>query len=192
VDDHNLVELGAKLLAKRGIEGKMRPVNRLDRGTSGAIIMAKSSTAAGMFGRMVKEEGLGKLYLAIAAGRLPEEGTITAPLEGKESETRYRLLFQGDGEALVAVYPITGRMHQIRQHFKLAGHPVMGDRRYGGPPLHGMGDLALHSFRTRLTHPATGNKLEIFAPLPEQLLTLIARLTGDAFVPLLRSLPDLP
>ena len=50
VDDHNLVELGAKLLTARGIEGKLRPVNRLDRGTSGAIIMAKSATAAGMFG----------------------------------------------------------------------------------------------------------------------------------------------
>jgi 23S rRNA pseudouridine955/2504/2580 synthase len=192
VDDRNLVELGGKLLAWRGIEGKLRPVNRLDRGTSGAIIMAKSPTAAGMFGRMVKEEGLGKLYLAIAAGRLPEEGTLTFPLEGKESETRYRLLFQGDGEALAAVYPITGRMHQIRQHFKLAGHPVMGDRRYGGPPLPGMEGLALHSFRTRLNHPATGNKVEIFAPIPDQLLTLIARLTGDAFIPLLRSLPDLP
>jgi len=131
VDGHNLVELGAELLAGRGIEGKLRPVNRLDRGTSGAIIMAKSPTAAGMFGRMVKEEGLGKFYLAIAAGKLPEEGTISAPLEGKEAETRYRLLFQGEGEALAAVYPITGRMHQIRQHLRLFGHPVMGEA--GGP-----------------------------------------------------------
>jgi len=192
VDDHNLVELGAKLLAKRGIEGKLRPVNRLDRGTSGAIIMAKSPTAAGMFGRMVKEEGLGKLYLAMAAGRLPAEGGITVPLEGKECETRFRLLFQGDVEALAAVYPITGRMHQIRQHLKLAGHPVMGDLRYGGPPVPGLGGIALHSFRTRLTHPATGQELEIFAPLPDRFLALIARLTGDAFIPLLRSLPDLP
>jgi RluA family pseudouridine synthase len=192
VDHHNLVELGAKFLAKRGMEGKLRPVNRLDRGTSGVIFMAKSSLAAGMFGRMVKEEGLGKLYLAVAAGRLPEEGTITAPLDGKESETRYRLLFQGDGGALAAVYPVTGRMHQIRQHFKLAGHPIMGDRRYGGPPLPGPAGHALHSFRTLLTHPDTGQKLRIYAPLPEQLLTLIARLSGAAFVPVLQSLPDLP
>ena len=192
VDDHNLVELGAKLLAKRGIEGKVRPVNRLDRGTSGAIIMAKSPTAAGMFGRMVKEEGLGKLYLAMAAGRLPSEGTITAPLEGKECETRFRLLFRGDGEALAAVYPITGRMHQIRRHFSMASHPIMGDLRYGGPLVPGLGGIALHSFRTRLTHPATGQELEIFAPLPDQFLALIARLTGETFIPLLRSLPDLP
>jgi RluA family pseudouridine synthase len=192
VDHHNLVELGAKFLAKRGVEGKLRPVNRLDRGTSGVIIMAKSSLAAGMFGRMVKEEGLGKLYLAVAAGRLPEKGTITTPLDGKESETRYRLLFQGDGGALAAVYPVTGRMHQIRQHFKLAGHPIVGDQRYGGPPLADLAGHALHSFRTLLTHPDTGQKLRIFAPLPETLLTLIARLSGAAFIPVLQSLPDLP
>jgi 23S rRNA pseudouridine955/2504/2580 synthase len=192
VDDNNLVELGAKLLAKRGIEGKLRPVNRLDRGTSGAIIMAKSPTAAGMFGRMVKEEGLGKLYLAIVEGRLPEEGTITTPLAGKESETRYRLLFQGEDGAFAAVYPLTGRMHQIRQHFKLSGHPIMGDLRYGGPMLFGYAGHALHSFQTSLTHPATGQELRIQAPLPKSLLDIIARLTGDEFMPLLRSLTDLP
>ena len=191
VDDHNLVELGAQLLAKRGIEGKLRPVNRLDRGTSGAIIMAKSPTAAGMFGRMVKEGGLGKLYLAIAAGRLAGEGAITATLAGKESETRYRLLFQGEGWSLAAVYPLTGRMHQIRQHFSLSGHPIMGDKRYGGPPLPGLAGHALHSFRTTLTHPATGRRIEIFAPLPEPLLAIICRLTGEAFIPILRSLPDI-
>jgi 23S rRNA pseudouridine955/2504/2580 synthase len=192
VDDHNLVELGAKLLAKRGIEGKLRPVNRLDRGTSGAIIMAKSPTAAGMFGRMVKEEGLGKLYLAIVAGRLPEVGNITTPLAGKESETRYRLLFQGNNEAFAAVYPLTGRMHQIRQHFKQSGHPIMGDKRYGGSPLPEHTGHALHSFRTSLTHPATGQGLRIQAPLPKSLLDIIAQLTGDEFIPLLRSLPALP
>jgi 23S rRNA pseudouridine955/2504/2580 synthase len=192
VDDHNLVELGAQLLAKRGIEGKLRPVNRLDRGTSGVIIMAKSATAAGMFGRMVKEEGLGKLYLAIAEGRLPEEGTIVVPLVGKESETRYTLLFQGGNVAFLAVYPMTGRMHQIRQHFKLSGHPIMGDKRYGGSAFPGLAGHALHSFRTTLTHPATGRKIEISAPLPEPLMAVIARLSGDAFIPLLRSLSELP
>lgn len=192
VDDHNLVDLGAELLAKRGIEGKLRPVNRLDRGTSGVIIMAKSATAAGMFGRMVKEEGLGKLYLAIATGRLPSEGAIVAPLAGKESETRYRVLFQGEYGSLAAVYPLTGRMHQIRQHFRLSGHPIIGDKRYGGSLVPGLVGHALHSFRTILTHPATGRKLQIFAPLPEHLLALIARLTGEAFIPVLRSFSDLP
>jgi 23S rRNA pseudouridine955/2504/2580 synthase len=192
VDDRNLVEMGRKLLADRGIEGKLRPVNRLDRGTSGTIITAKSPTAAGMFGRMVKEEGLSKLYLAITAGRLPDEGSITAPLEGKVSETRFRLISHGDGCSLAAVYPITGRMHQIRRHLSLYGHPILGDRRYGSPPLPSFTGIPLHSFRTAFTHPATGERTEIFAPLPEQFLSLLVQLTVDDFPSLLRSLPGLP
>jgi len=184
--------VGVKLLEERGREGKLRPVNRIDRDTSGVIIMAKSASAAGMFGRMVKEVGMSKLYLAMVAGRLPGEGSITAPLDGKESETRYRLLFRGDDRALAAVYPLTGRMHQIRRHFKIAGHPILGDRRYGGPVLPGLSGHFLHSFRTGFTHPATGRMHQIYAPLPEQFLELISRLAGDAYFPLLRLFPDLP
>ncbi len=191
VDEYNLVELGRRLLARRGIEGKLRPVNRLDRGTSGAIIMAKSPTAAGMFGRMLKEEGLGKLYLAAVTGRMPGEGIITAQLNGKEAETRYRVLFQGEKWALAAVYPVTGRMHQIRQHLSLSGHPVLGDRRYGGQPLSGLVGHLLHSFRTDFTHPATNKELRIFAPLSEQFLAFISHHAQDAYFTLLRSLPEL-
>ncbi|HLO25176.1 MAG TPA: pseudouridine synthase, partial [Geobacteraceae bacterium] len=80
VEEYNLVDLGGNLLAHRdGFPGKLRPVNRLDGGTSGAVIMAKSPTAAGMFGRFVKEEGLDKVYLAVAQGRLPGEGIIDRP-----------------------------------------------------------------------------------------------------------------
>lgn len=192
VDDHNLVEMGGQFLNDRGLSGKLRPVNRLDRGTSGAIILAKSSVAAGIFGRMVKEEGLAKIYLAIVAGKLPEEGSISFPLEGKESETRFRLLCQGNGASFAVVYPITGRMHQIRRHFRLIGHPILGDRRYGGPPLPDYTGLPLHSFRTGFTHPATGRDLQIWAPLPEEFQTLLARLTDATLIPVLRALPDLP
>ncbi len=192
IDDHNLVELGRRLLAKRGIEGKLRPVNRLDRGTSGAIIMAKSATAAGIFGRMVKEEGMEKLYLAAVAGRLPADGTITAPLAGKESETRYRALFHGENWSFAAVTPITGRMHQIRRHLSSVGHPILGDLRYGGSPLPGLTGHLLHSFRTQLSHPVSGRTMRVFAPLPEQFLAFISSRAGDAYFPLLSSLPQLP
>jgi 23S rRNA pseudouridine955/2504/2580 synthase len=191
VDDWNLVELGTRLVALRGGTGKLRPVNRLDRGTSGVIIMAKSSVAAAMFGMFVQQEGLGKLYLAVVAGRLPAEGSITVPLEGKEAETRYRIIHQGEGAAIVAVWPLTGRMHQIRQHFRSIGHPVLGDRRYGGTPLSGYVGIALHSFRTTLTHPVTGERVTIFAPLPAGLLAIIRRLAGDVCEQLLRALPAL-
>jgi len=169
----NLVELGERFLAQRDGNGKLRPVNRLDKGTSGAIIMAKNAVAAGIFGRMVKEEGLGKLYLALVEGTVKEEDLIDAPLDGKESQTRYLRLLQGDDVALVAVFPVTGRMHQIRQHFKLIKHPIVGDKRYGGSDVPGFTGHALHSLKTTLTHPATGEALEILAPLPAALVELI-------------------
>ncbi len=191
VDEWNLVELGTRLVAQRGGIGKLRPVNRLDRGTSGVIIMAKNSVAAAMFGMLVQQEGLGKLYLALAAGRLPTEGTVAVPLEGKESETRFRTLYQGNEGALVALWPLTGRMHQIRRHLRAIGHPVLGDRRYGGSPLSGYAGIALHSFRTTLTHPATGERLTICAPLSEGLVALIRTLAGKGAGPLLQTFSNL-
>lgn len=191
VDEWNLVELAGKLLLGRGEVGKLRPVNRLDRGTSGAVVLARSAPAAGMFGRLVKEEGLGKIYLALVTGTPEHEGTIAASLEGKEAETRYRVLFQGKEGALVAVYPLTGRMHQIRQHFRLIGHSILGDRRYGGPPLPGYPGFALHSFLTTLPHPATGQRLAICAPPPEPLLGLLKQLTGPFYGAILKDLADL-
>ncbi|MBJ6726950.1 RluA family pseudouridine synthase [Geomesophilobacter sediminis] len=174
----NLVELGEKFLAQRGEPLKLRPVNRLDKGTSGAIIMAKNGVAAGMFGRMVKEEGLGKLYLALVEGTVEEQGVIDLPLEGKESQTRYRRLLQGSEGAFLAVYPLTGRMHQIRQHLRAIGRPILGDLRYGGAGVDGFTGHALHSFTTRLTHPATEEALQITAPLPGDFLDLLMTLTG--------------
>ncbi|MCM2358758.1 MAG: RluA family pseudouridine synthase [Geobacteraceae bacterium] len=193
VDEQNLVELGSRFLADRdGFAGKLRPVNRLDRGTSGAVVLAKSPTAAGMFGRFVKEEGLAKIYLAVVQGRVPEEGRITVPLEGKEAETSFRSLYQGERGALAAVWPVTGRMHQIRQHFQAIGHPVAGDRRYGGRLLHGYEGILLHSFRTSLTHPATGETLTVFAPLPAGFLAQLRELAGEGFLSLLQRLPEIP
>ena len=191
-EEVNLVDLADDFLQKRDGVARLRPVNRLDKGTSGAIIMAKSAVAAGMFGKMVHSEGLGKLYLAMVEGKLPKEGTIDAPLEGKESQTRYLRLFHGGGVTLVAVYPITGRMHQIRQHFKMIGHPILGDKRYGGKPLSGFTGHALHSFSTRLIHPATEEPLEIPAPLPAPLFRLLSRLTGMNEETLLKTLNEIP
>ncbi|HTG82459.1 MAG TPA: RluA family pseudouridine synthase [Geobacteraceae bacterium] len=193
VDERNLVDLGGRLLAERdGFAGKLRPVNRLDRGTSGAVVLAKSPTAAGMFGRLLKEEGLAKVYLAVVQGKLPEEGRITVPLEGKEAETGFRSLFQGERSTLAAVYPVTGRMHQIRQHFQAIGHPVAGDRRYGGRALPGYEGILLHSFRTSFTHPATGEHLTICAPLPAGFRDRLRELAGEGYLSLLRGLPDIP
>ena len=191
-DEATLVDFGESFLQRRDGTGRLRPVNRLDKGTSGAIILAKSAVAAGMFGKMVQEEGLGKLYLAMVEGKLPRQGEIDAPLEGKESQTRYLRLFQGSAGALVAVYPLTGRMHQIRQHFKMIGHPIVGDRRYGGRAVYGFTGHALHSFTTTLVHPATEEELQIPAPLPAPLIALLTRLTAlgeEALMEVVEAIP---
>ena len=170
----NLVDEGMAYMEWRGTPCKLYPVNRLDRGTSGAVIMAKSSSSAGIYGRQVKEIGLDKLYLALVAGIPPEEGIITEPLDDKESETRYRILLHGSQNALLAVTPISGRTHQIRRHLEIIGHPVVGDKRYGGGELADYAGFALHSFRTVIVRPEAG-AMTVCAPLPEGLLGLCSQ-----------------
>jgi 23S rRNA pseudouridine955/2504/2580 synthase len=169
--EENLVEFGQTWMEWRGTPCKLYPVNRLDRGTSGAVILAKSSSSAGIYGRHVKETGLDKLYLALVAGTPDSSGVINEPLDDKESETRYRLLLVGENCSLLAVTPISGRMHQIRRHLELIGHPVLGDKRYGGGVMPGFSGFALHSYRTVLVRPESG-ALTVYAPLSDEMLTL--------------------
>lgn len=172
--EQNLVEQGMAYMEWRNTPCKLYPVNRLDRGTSGVVVLAKSSSAAGIYGRHVKETGLDKLYLALATGRPADHGVISEPLDGKESETRYDVLTAGNDSTLLAVIPISGRMHQIRRHLEMIGHPVRGDRRYGGRELISYEGFALHSFKTVLARP-NGLPLTVCAPLTEQLLQLCER-----------------
>ncbi len=182
----NLVEQGTAFMAWRGTPCKLYPVNRLDRGTSGAVILAKSSSSAGIFGRQVKETGLDKLYLALVAGRPDGAGVIDAPLDGKECRTDYRLLAQGCGFSLLELLPLSGRMHQIRRHLEMIGHPILGDRRYGGRVVEELTGFALHSFRTGLTMP-DGRRLVVCAPLSDELLALCQQgeIETDCLLPLL-------
>jgi len=172
--EYNLVSEGIEYMTRRATPCKLYPVNRLDRGTSGAVVLAKSSTSAGIYGRQVKVTGLTKLYLALVEGTPDSSGLINMALEGKESETRYDRLLTAPGCALLAVVPVSGRLHQIRRHLTMIGHPVMGDKRYGSGELPGMTGFALHSFRTALVTPE-GVNLSICAPLPDALLELFAR-----------------
>lgn len=172
--EENLVEFGQEYMTGRDTACKLYPVNRLDRGTSGTVILAKSSSSAGIYGRQVKETGLDKLYLALVWGAAKEIGTITEPLDDKESETRYTVLLPGDNCSLLAVTPISGRMHQIRRHLAAIGHPVVADKRYGGGDMPELPGFALHSFRTVLIREDAG-ALTVCAPLPEELLALCER-----------------
>lgn len=172
--EDNLVGVGQAYMMGRDTSCKLYPVNRLDRGTSGTVILAKSSSAAGVYGRQVKETGLDKLYLALVWGTADNSGVINEPLDEKESETRYEILQPGDNCSLLAVTPISGRMHQIRRHLAAIGHPVVGDKRYGGSDMPELSGFALHSFRTALVREEAG-PLTVCAPLPEELLALCTR-----------------
>ena len=169
--EDDLVERGSAYMERRDTPCKLYPVNRLDRGTSGTVILAKSSSSAGIYGRQVKETGLDKLYLALVEGLPPGTGSIDEPLDGKESETRYTILLPGVDCTLLAVVPISGRMHQIRRHLEFIGHPVLGDKRYGSHELPDYEGFALHSFKTVLVRPDSG-PLTVCAPLPDALLDL--------------------
>jgi len=169
--EDDLVERSTAYMAWRDTDCKLYPVNRLDRGTSGTVILAKSSSSAGIYGRQVKETGLNKLYLALVEGLPPASGTINEPLDDKESETRYTILLPGHGCTLLAVVPISGRMHQIRRHLEAIGNPVLGDKRYGSHELPDYEGFALHSFKTVLIRPDSG-PLTVCAPLPDPFLDL--------------------
>lgn len=184
----DLVQHCEEYMERRGTPCKLRPVNRLDRGTSGAVILAKSPTAAGIMGRFIREQGLGKIYLAAVTGAVEADGEIDLSLEGKESLTRFRRIIQGRNAAVVAVYPVTGRMHQIRKHFSMYGHPVVGDRRYGGPVVKGLGGHALHAFAVSFPHPESGEGMVVYAPLPKGLLALLEDVANESFTELLKGL----
>ncbi|GAM08964.1 tRNA pseudouridine synthase C [Geobacter sp. OR-1] len=171
---------------------KLRPVNRLDRGTSGGVILAKSATGAGIFGKLVMSGGLDKLYLALAAGKISASGEISEPVEGKESLTRYDTLFSGSKMSLVALRPETGRMHQIRQHLRHIGHPVLGDKRYGGQALPAYPGFMLHAFRTSFTNPESGDAITIHAPLPQGFLALLRSAAPENYSAILADLLSLP
>lgn len=177
--DENLADIASAWLEKKANHPvRAYPVNRLDRGTSGVVLLATSSSNAGILGRQVKEEGLDKVYLAVVEGVLEGSGEINQPLDGKESISRYRCLSVGENHSFLLVEPVTGRTHQIRRHLSSISHPVVGDKRYDAQPLPTLAGIALHSFRTRLQHPAPEAQLTVCAPLPTALRELIIERCG--------------
>lgn len=177
--DANLADIASAWMEKKSnYPVRAYPVNRLDRGTSGVVLLATSSSNAGILGRQVKEEGLDKIYLTVVEGILEGKGEISQPLDGKESISRYRCLSTGVNHSFLLVEPVTGRTHQIRRHLSAIGHPVVGDTRYDAQPLPSLPGIALHSFRTVLRHPANEQTLTICAPLPTALRELIIERCG--------------
>lgn len=157
-----------------------RLVHRLDRETSGVLIVAKSDEAAKELQRRFEEGGVEKEYLALIAGRLrPREGRINLPLPGRDGKqvyalTLYRVEKEFAATSLVRVRTETGRMHQIRLHFAKLGHPVVMDSRHGDfafnrqfRKAHGLKRLFLHA--RSLAFNYKGRKQKWTAPLPDDL-----------------------
>ena len=165
-----------------GSDQPFHPVNRLDKGTSGLMLIAKSAYVHDRLRRALHTDGLHREYLALTEGPLcPEAGVITLPIgpdegtrrridpNGQSAETEYEQLSCREGVALVRCVLRTGRTHQIRVHFSAIGHPLLGDGLYGGAARTGLARPALHSCLLRFTHPVTGESVECSSPLPQDL-----------------------
>ncbi len=171
------------LAALWGRETAFHPVSRLDRGTSGLMVIAKSAYVHDLLRRMLHTDAFRREYLALACGEFPDDsGTVDLPIgrdngaptkravtpDGQPSRTEYMVLERFPAGALLRVRPFTGRTHQIRVHMAAIGHPLFGDALYGTPD-----DVlrrpALHSAYLSLRHPITGEKMELTAALPDDL-----------------------
>ena len=160
-------------------------VHRLDKGTSGLLVVARDDETHAALQQLVRQREVERVYLALAGGRLASRtGTIDAPI-GRASRQRHRMAVSGAAsrqarthfevvellsqESYLEARLETGRTHQIRAHFAAIGHPLTGDPTYGGAERYGLGRQFLHAHRLAFAHPRTGERLSFSSPLPEDL-----------------------
>lgn len=175
-------------LFEQGDRTKIRFVNRLDRDTSGLMIVAKNPHVQARLSDQMAGDMYKKYYLALIEGNFPyDEGTIRLPIGkhhpddiaravvagGKDSVTDFTVAKHLSDSTLVSVDLRTGRTHQIRVHFSHLKHPIIGDELYGSRMLD-FGRQALHCHRLTLEHPRTGGRLELEADLPDDMAAFIA------------------
>ncbi|UZK70828.1 RluA family pseudouridine synthase [Sphingomonas sp. S1-29] len=181
-------------------EGRPKLVHRLDKDTSGALLIARTARAATLFAKNFSNRSAKKIYWALVVG-VPEihDGVIELPLakqpgsggekmhvdeeEGAPAKTRYRVIERaGNRAAWVELQPYTGRTHQLRVHLAAIGHPIVGDGKYGGQEAFLTGGISrkmhLHARRIRIDHPE-GGKLDVTAPLPTHIAESIDMLGFD-------------
>ena len=165
-----------------------RCCNRLDRDTSGLVLVARHSYSATRIAQMTKNREIHREYRAIVRGiPAPSEGTIDAPLgrkagsiiertvdfeQGEPAITHYQVVESKNGHSLLALQLETGRTHQIRIHLKHLGYPLVGDYLYN-PDMEFINRQALHAYHLRFSHPVTGEKMEFTAPLPEDMKAIL-------------------
>ena len=165
-----------------------RPLNRLDKGTSGLLAAAKHAHATQLLQKQLHTEAFVREYLAVVEGRLEGSGIIDAPISkaddstirriidrenGKPAVTHYTSVGFGNNRSLVRLRLETGRTHQIRLHLSHIGFPIVGDFMYGTETDELPGRFALHSAYIALNHPITGARIEHESPLPPELQRLL-------------------
>lgn len=172
------------------------PIHRIDRQTSGVVMFAANSESAAKFGEQLEEGTLSKYYVALVRGVISQEGIIDHPIPRKENGrrvpaiTEFVKLQSAQTEprhvSLVLAKPLTGRLHQVRRHFKHLSHPIIGDANYGKGPInremrdrYGLERLALHAIGVAFMHPYTGKPLRIDAALPTDLVQPFAKMGID-------------
>jgi len=192
-----------------GINGVLRPgiVHRLDKDTSGVMVVAKDDEAYHQLTKQFKDRTVEKVYLAIAYGRFSQDGgsidsaigrhpserkkMSTRTKKGKPAITLWKVIERLDGFTLLEILPQTGRTHQIRVHLSSMGHPLLGDPLYGrkGRPgaihdsvlrecLKKMSRQALHAQRLEFTHPRTGERVHFVSPIPKDMRDVLEWLRG--------------
>lgn len=187
----------------QGVGGVQRPgiVHRLDKDTSGIILVAKNDAAHRHLQAQFKARTVAKTYLAVIHGHIePTRGRIDAPIgrdprhrqrmavvplaSGREAVTDYETQVNWGPASLIAAFPRTGRTHQIRVHFAALGHPLVGDTTYGPrrDPFH-LGRHFLHAHRLQFQRPSDGVSLDLRSPLPPDLQALIDRLNRQFIRP---------
>jgi len=181
-----------------GINGVARPgiVHRLDKDTSGVMVVAKSDRAHLSLAEQIKERTASRRYLTIVHGNIKEEqGVIKAPIgrhpsdrkrmavtftNSKEAITNFRIIERFGAYTLVECKLLTGRTHQIRVHMTYIGHPVVGDPKYGPERSHfSIAGQALHSTELRLAHPVTGENMVFGADMPQDMQDILTQLRKE-------------
>ncbi|MEI9941527.1 MAG: pseudouridine synthase [Pseudomonadota bacterium] len=172
-DDRDLLRVTRDALGRY-----VYPLHRLDRGASGAVLFALNEEAARVLNHSFADRSMDKRYIALTRGHPPEQGLIDHPIPrapGEErvpAQTEYLRLGTFERYALVVAWPKTGRLHQIRRHFKHISCPLIGDVRYGKGEHnrlfrqhYALDRLGLHAAALRFVHPSTGQRITVRAPL---------------------------
>jgi 23S rRNA pseudouridine1911/1915/1917 synthase len=179
-------------LQSQGIQTRVRHIHRLDKDTTGGVVFAKHALAEAIMDRLLMERSIKRQYVALAEGKLKQKtGVIDKPIgrdrhhatrrrvspKGERAVTHFQVseYFPKHNVSLVHLELETGRTHQIRVHMSDMGHPLVGDKLYGGKTIL-LNRQALHAQAIHLLHPITKEKLHVNAPLPEDLSGLLSRL----------------